>query len=244
VNDPSPSVSLAVSSQSAPAPQRVFVADDHPVLARLLADYVRGSAGPAFTFAGLAHDGETALRACAQGAVDLLVLDIGLPGLTGLEVLQKLRSAAPRVRTLIFSAQCTEQTVQTAFGLGAAGFVEKTATFEELVVGLRALADGRTAFGPAAMVAMRSIVRRGASPTPLAADEMAVLRLLHAGQCAKEIAPVVGLSVSGTYKLITRVRRKICENPMLDLGVVLRAAPEGVITLPPTGVARAVAFGR
>ncbi len=109
---------------------QTLIADDHPALARLLGDFI--SSQPRIALAGIVHTGPAVLEFCATHPVNFLILDLGMPGMSGLEVLSVLKIEFPRVRTLVFSALFTEKVIQSALEQGARGFVEKTAPFEEV----------------------------------------------------------------------------------------------------------------
>lgn len=194
---------------------RLLVADDHPVLAKLLAEFFQTI--PGVECVGTAHDGATALDICMSGAVDVLVLDLGLPRVSGLEVLSALKDAKLPLRTLVFSALVNESTVIGAFEKGALGFLEKSAPFEDLQDAVGHVFKGDPYLGAAVRPLIAKMVRQQSSERRLNDQELLVLRHLNAGHNPKHIARETGLSLSGVYKAIHRIKTKLGARSSADL---------------------------
>ena len=192
---------------------QVLIADDHPAIARLVQDFL--SIQPKVKVAGVVHNGPAVLEFCANHPVDVLILDLGLPGMSGLEVLTALKADFPKIRTLVFSALCTEQVIRSALDLGALGFLEKSAALEELSEALTEVLDGQAYMGPAIRTAMVKMMHT--RHVTLSAEELKVLRWLTQGVQNKEIADQLGMSISGTYKVIERVKTKLGVKSPADL---------------------------
>ena len=192
---------------------QVLIADDHPAIARLVQDFL--SIRPKVKVAGVVHNGPAVLEFCANHPVDVLILDLGLPGMSGLEVLTALKADFPKIRTLVFSALCTEQVIRSALDLGALGFLEKSAALEELSEALTKVLDGQAYMGPAIRTAMVKMMHT--RHVTLSAEELKVLRWLTQGVQNKEIADQLGMSISGTYKVIERVKTKLGVKSPADL---------------------------
>ena len=205
-----------------------LIADDHPAIARLLGDFL--ATQPRVVVAGVVHTGPAVLEFCATHPVDFLVLDLGLPGMSGLEVLAVLQTEFPRVRTLVFSALFTEKVIQSALELGARGFVEKTAAFEEISEAFTRVIGGQTYMGPAVRAAIIHMMRSRNDQPPLTAEEVKLLRWLSEGAVNKDISTRLGVSLSGTYKMIDRVKAKIGAKTPADL--IFSGIQHGVISVP------------
>jgi len=140
-------------------------------------------------------------------SVDLMVLDLGLPGIDGLSYLVSLRQNHPEIPVVILSAYDDAHTVGRAMKCGAAGFVSKTCSSERLLAGLREVLEGRVfkpdllpAASPA--VSPRVSMGEGAEPTEFGLTERQaeVLGLMASGKSNREIAALLGLS-EGTVKI-------------------------------------------
>ena len=108
-----------------------------------------------------AADGEQALRLCRELRPDIALIDIGLPGLTGLEVAQRLHEEDAGIRVLIVSAHSDEEYVRQALRLEVAGYLSKDSTTEELEVALKAVERGSTFLSPTvSRQVVRDYVRR------------------------------------------------------------------------------------
>ncbi len=191
----------------------VLIADDHPAIARLVQDFL--SIRPKVKVAGVVHNGPAVLEFCTKHPVDVLILDLGLPGMSGLEVLTALKADFPKIRTLVFSALSTEQVIRSALDMGALGFLEKSASLEELSEALTKVLGGQSYLGPAIQTAMVKMMHK--PHVTLSAEELKVLRWLTQGVQNKEMADQLDMSISGTYKVIDRVKSKLGVKTPADL---------------------------
>lgn len=179
---------------------RVLLADDHAVLRsglRLLLD-----AQPDLQVVGEAGDGREALALAAQLQPDLILLDLTMPGLSGLEALPALRKAAPAARIIILTMHDDEGYVRQALRHGAAGYVLKKAADAELISGMRAVLRGEVYVHPSLTRALlKDLLPAGAAHVPadpweaLSEREQEVLRLVALGHTSAEVAERLSLSV-------------------------------------------------
>ena len=189
---------------------RILIADDHELLRRGL----KGILTEAFpkSVIGEATDGRQALAAAQKERWDIVLLDINMPGRSGLEVLQDLKRLHPQVPVVILSAFPEKDYAIRAFKLGASGFVSKQSASSELLAAIRkALAGGRYVT-PALAEALASTLAGDTPSAPheqLSNRELQVLRMVAAGKTLKEIAGELSLSEKtiGTYR--TRISRKL-----------------------------------
>ena len=161
---------------------------------------------------GDAASGEAALAMINQLQPDVVLMDIRLPGMNGIEATRWIRERHPDVRVLIVTAYDDEEYVRGAFDAGAAGYLSKTAPSRELVEGVRAVAAGNSVVQPALMAAL--LTNRSGPSNPLSERETAVLRLLAAGMHNKQIATRLGISA--------RTVERHCDNIYGKLGVTSR----------------------
>ena len=138
----------------AAAPLRVVLADDHPSYRASLARMLRDSG---FDVVHQAANGDAAVRATQELGPDMLVMDLSMPGMSGLAAIRRVARDAPATRVLVLSVSAQEADVATALLAGAGGYVLKDRTLEEIVAAIRTVAAGRTYVSPGiAEMPMRS----------------------------------------------------------------------------------------
>jgi two-component system NarL family response regulator len=166
---------------------RIVIAEDQRLIRELLAGALSREEG--FEIAGQADNGRDAVALVQSSHPDMLVLDVGLPDMDGVEVARALRKAYPELRILALSVHEEPQFVQRMLKAGADGYVVKSAATTELVDALRALRDGRSYLSPA----LRLSASGGA--TPLAPREREILVLIADGKRSAQIAERLSISV-------------------------------------------------
>lgn len=197
---------------------RFLVVDDHELVRRGLEQVLRE--GFPECEVGFARTAPEAMAQLAAGPCDLLLLDLNLPGRSGLELLEELRGRHPRLRVLVVSAYAEEEFALRCIRLGACGYVTKESAAEELLLAVRkGLGGGR--YVTAALAERLADALSGDEPTPrhgaLSPRELQVLRLVASGRTLKEISAALHLSEStvGTY------RARISEKLGVSTGVEL-----------------------
>ena len=193
----------AIPHRRAEKDVRVFLVDDHPIYAQVMVEVLRQAGG--FTVVGSAADGESALVRLRELAVDVLLLDLVLPRMGGLEVLNAVREIPGVARSVVYSGLATDDSIAAAFTLGASGFIEKSAPVEEVIATLRAVGRGESPLSARMSGVLRALVRRRTAHKELSASDLAVLRRLAGLRTPKEIAGELGLSQSAVYKARDRI---------------------------------------
>ncbi|WP_329262452.1 response regulator transcription factor [Actinoallomurus sp. NBC_01490] len=173
---------------------RVLVVDDHPMWRDGVA---RDLAEAGFAVVGTAGDGVQALRVVAATRPQVVLLDLNLPGLSGAELIARMRR--PSLRVLVLSASGERRDVLDAVTAGATGYLVKSARLEELVAAVRATAAGEAVFTPGlAGLVLGEYRKLAAGPAPdtprLTARETEVLRLVAKGLTYPQIAERLVLS--------------------------------------------------
>jgi DNA-binding NarL/FixJ family response regulator len=171
--------------------RRVLIVDDHEILRDGLRRILESSGE--VEVVGEAGDGRAAVEAARRLQPDVTLMDVWLPGLSGIEATRALLSEDPRARVLILSTQERWSAVEEALRAGAAGYALKSAGSRELLRAIEAVASGRSYLSPSlASDAVHAILQPGSGPaTPLASltpREREVLQGIAAGRSAKEIA--------------------------------------------------------
>jgi DNA-binding NarL/FixJ family response regulator len=176
---------------------RLLLADDH----ELLLDGLRRILEPDFDLIASVCDGRAAVAAFEQHQPDLLLLDIALPLLNGIEVARQVKRSSPEARILFVTMQTGRSYVEEAFHAGASGYVLKQAAAAELVEAIRIVLRGRTYVSP--HIAERlgvPVFELTSDPSRLFGGQLTprqreVLQLIAEGKSLKEIGHVLGISV-------------------------------------------------
>lgn len=188
---------------------RVLVVDDHAVLRaglRLLLN-----AQPDIEAVGEAGDGVEALRQCELLRPDVVLLDLSMPGIGGLEVLRRIRRAVPTAHVLVLSMHDDESYLREALRAGASGYTLKKAADTELISAIRAVARGEVFLHPSlTKVLVGDLLERGTGQEhhvesdydALSEREREVLRLVALGHTSQQVADMLYLSLKTveTYK--------------------------------------------
>lgn len=186
---------------------RVLLADDHSIVRRGMRSLLETEAS--VEVVAEAADGLEALRLCEEHHPDLLILDVAMPKLNGIDVAARAQKIQPPPRTLMLSMHLDESYVMRSLNAGARGYLLKDATDEDLLPAIRAVAAGKSFFSPAVsgMLAeeyVEQLHERGLTDSyDLLTDrEKEVLQLLAEGRSNKEVAVLleVGLSTVETHR--------------------------------------------
>jgi len=179
--------------------RRVVVADDHPVFRAGMRQVIESETG--FEVVGEAADGEQALELCSTLSPDIAVLDINMPGLSGIEVAERLRGTNPSLRVVILSMQKEEQTLNKALNVGVSGYVLKEDAAGELGNCLARVARNQPYVSPSLtgfLLRRRSraedLASRSLGLNDLTTAERRILKRVAQKMSTKEIAAELFLS--------------------------------------------------
>jgi DNA-binding NarL/FixJ family response regulator len=185
---------------------RVLVVDDHPVVRHGLIAILRYE--PDIEVVGDAADGLEAVQLILEQRPDVVLLDLRLPHLDGVEVMRQVRAQAAQVRFLVLTTYDTDEYIGPALAAGAQGYLLKDALPDELAQGVRAVMRGRAALEPE--VAARLLERMSdGEREELSARELEVLRLLVAGASNRQLAQQLQLSENTIKTHISRIFGKL-----------------------------------
>ena len=174
---------------------RVVIADDHQILREGLKQLLE-SAGD-IEIVGEASDGATTLERVRNDAFDVLVLDLSMPGRSGMDLIRQIVDERPRLRVLVLSMHDEHQYAVRAIRAGAAGYLTKESASSELVAAIRRVAAGRAYITPTVAEHLAQDAMPGGRPAghdTLSDREFEVFRLLVAGESVGAIADRLNLS--------------------------------------------------
>lgn len=190
----------------------VLIADDHSVVREGVRHLIETEAD--INICGEASDGREVLEQIEKTKPDLVILDISMPRLSGLETLERIRTKYPGTKTILLSVHADPPMIQSAVALGVDGYVLKNARKSEILSAIRAVVRGGSYFSP---TVAREIVAQIRDPRPateqpfsvLSAREREVLHLIAEGLAAKEIATQLGISTKTVEAHRTSLMRKL-----------------------------------
>lgn len=210
---------------------RILVADDHPIVRDGLVAVL--STQPDFDVVGEAGDGRDVVQQYAALQPDILLLDLEMPGVDGVEALRQLQAEGHLVRSIVFTAFDTDERILAAIEAGAQGYLLKGAPREELFNAVRVVHAGGSLLQP--VVASRLLRRvnseqnNPALPEPLTEREIEVLHLLARGLQNKEIAAELTITERTVKFHVSSIMGKLQAGNRTE--AVAIAAQLGLITL-------------
>jgi DNA-binding NarL/FixJ family response regulator len=214
-------------------PFRILIADDHEVVRHGLTSVLKDHDG--WQVCGQAVDGLDAVNQAAQLKPDLVILDVSMPNLNGLEAARHILHDQPRTGILIMTIDDSEQMVQSVVEAGARGFVLKSDATRDLVKAVEALQRNRTFFTARVPDLAPTSYRNGTLPpgvprNRLTVREREVVRLLAEGKTTKEVAGVLGMSVKTAETHRANIMRKLDFHSVSQL--ILYAVRNRIVPIP------------
>ena len=207
---------------------RVLVVDDHAVVRTGLRRVL--DAEPDIETVGEAPNAERAVFEAMAHKPDVVLMDVVMPGKSGIEIIPTLQQNAPQARVLVLSMQDDPRYLREAFDAGASGYVLKEAADTEVVDAVRAVAAGERYVHPtlgARLVEAEAAERRRAEEDPLSEREREVLRLLALGHTNQEIAKLLYISVRTAETHRAHIMQKLRLSSRAEL--VRYALSEGLL---------------
>ncbi|HEY2292533.1 MAG TPA: response regulator transcription factor [Thermoanaerobaculia bacterium] len=176
----------------APETVRILLADDHPVVRDGLAAML--GTQPDFQVIGEAGTGAEAVTEAARLRPDVVLMDLEMPSLDGIEAIRRLRAADPAIQVVVLTAFDTDERILGALQAGAQGYLLKGAPRAEIFAAIRAVSAGGALIPPVVASKLLRRVRAAESPDALTAREREVLGLVAAGLANREIAARLSIS--------------------------------------------------
>lgn len=201
---------------------KILLVDDHRIVRDGLRVCLEGY--PEFAVIGEAADGQEAVRLAGELLPDIIVMDVGMAGLNGIEATREILARAhPRAKIICLSMHSDREFIAEALRAGAVGYLLKASAFQELVECLHNVSEGKTYLSPAvARIVVDAYVRGpGQDPSdPLVIftpRERQVLQLLVAGQSAKEIGQALNISHKTVHTFRSQILSKIGADSLAEL---------------------------
>jgi DNA-binding NarL/FixJ family response regulator len=211
---------------------RIMVVDDHHLFRMGLAQLLRRAG---FDVVAEAASAEAALRAVVEHRPAVVLMDMNLPGMSGIDATRQVRSTAPDTAVLMVTVVADDAEVNEAMVAGAAGYVLKDAAEEELVAAVRYVADGHAYVSPKVAATLVRRLREAGPTTPRPEDgpelsdrELEVLRLLARGADNADIAAALVISQSTVKHHVSAILRKLGVDNRVQAAV--RAHEDGLLS--------------
>ncbi len=218
--------------------KRIMIVEDHNLLRQGLRSLV--STLPDFDVVGEARDGKEAVRLALSLIPDLVMMDLSMPGMNGIEATAQIKRRLPQVRVIALTAYKTDEYVREALRAGADGYVLKDASYEELVLALRHVAMGKRFLSADvsghlvdALIHGTQAAAPAATPSPwnkLTARERSILKLIAEGRTNRSAAEYLNVSPKTIEKHRASVMRKLGLRNVAELTLV--ALESGLIERP------------
>lgn len=215
-------------------PFRILLADDHEIVRRGLCALLRAQSD--WEVCGEAGNGREAVEKALQLKPEVVILDIGMPQLNGLDATRQILRADPQIKVLILTLYDSDQVVQEVLNAGARGFLLKSDAARDLVAAVEALRRDKIYFTPkVASMVLEGYLHRDSSGSPvstatrsrLTPREREIVQLLAEGKSSKEVAVTLGLSVKTAETHRSNIMRKLELHSVSDL--VLYAVRNNIV---------------
>lgn len=225
---------------------RTVIAEDHNLLRQGLCSLI--GALPDFEIVGEARDGKEAVRQAIALQPHLVLMDLSMPGMNGIEATAQIKRRLPHIRVVALTAFKTDEYVREALHAGADGYVLKDASYEELASALRSVIAGKKFLSPdVSGQLVNTFLHRGLAPPPatpwdrLTSRERSILKLIAEGRTNREAASYLNVSPKTVEKHRASLMRKLGLRNVAEL--TLAALECGLIERPGS-VSRLVDSGR
>jgi len=189
---------------------RVLIADDHPVVRRGLKTILKDASD--IKVEGEAGDGLEVMEMIRKDDYDVVVMDITMPRLDGIEAISRIKSEKPEIAVLVLSMNPEEVFGMRALKLGASGYLSKDSAPEQLISAIRRVASGRVYISPILAESLALNVSKGSPKLPhelLSDREYQIMMMLAKGKSLKEIAAELSLSVKTVSTHRTHILEKL-----------------------------------
>lgn len=197
-------------------PLRILMADDHDLMRRGLRALLESH--PGWQVCGEAQTGREAVAKAGELKPDIVILDITMPELNGVEAARRILKDSPNIEVLVLSVHYSDQLIRDILDAGVRGYIVKSDSDRDLLVAVEALANHKPFFTPRATeLILSNFNNKGASPEDmpewigdrLTSREREIVQLLSEGKSSKEVASVLGISVKTAETHRANIMRKL-----------------------------------
>ena len=207
----------------------ILVVDDHPLVREGLRSILENFSD--FKVTGTARSGELAVSMYSRLKPDVVLMDVNLPDMNGIDAMVQIRQSAPDAHVLLVTSYVEGADVQMALDMGATGFLSKNAEISELARAIRTANEGKHTLSPEAV---KSLIHNRPRPTPtgqlLTEREMNVLALLARGMTNQDIGHELSISVSTVKAYAAKIYRKLGVNTRAE--AIAKSVNLRLISLP------------
>jgi len=204
---------------------RILIADDHTLLRNGICALLENE--PDMTIVAEANDGHEAVRLAGQLKPNVVLMDIAMPLLNGLEATRQIKSEHPEINVLVLTMYDNEEYFREMLEVGASGYIIKRAAASELVAAIRAVYNGEAVLSPAiTRLLLEDYLNHDShnakgDPHVLSAREREVLQMIAEGKTSREIAEILNLSVKTVQSHRTSLMQKL---DLHDRGTLIKYA--------------------
>ena len=207
---------------------RIVVVDDETTFAQAIADSLAMEED--IKVIGVVSNGKDAVQLVCDSLPDVVLLDLNMPGMGGLEALRRIKERTPSTEVVILTVQADDTCLFTALKAGAKGYLLKNASLEEVATGVREVALGRAAIPPALATRVLEEFQRLTSQGPsmqrlfslLTRQEAEVLKQIGVGRSNKQIGSALSVELTTVKKHITNIRQKLEVNSRMEAALIAR----------------------
>jgi DNA-binding NarL/FixJ family response regulator len=194
---------------------RILIADDHDLMRRGVKALLQSHAG--WEIVGEAHTGREAVSKAEELKPDVVILDISMPDLNGVDAAKRIRKASPDTEVLILSVHYSDQLIRDILEAGVRGYIVKSDSDRDLVIAVEALANHKPFFTPRATEVMLTNFNEGKTKADLpetmrdrlTSREREIVQLLAEGKSSKEVASSLNISVKTAETHRANIMRKL-----------------------------------
>jgi len=202
---------------------RILIVDDHDLMRRGIKALLQSHAG--WEVVGEAHTGREAVAKAEGLKPDVVILDISMPDLNGIEAARRIRKSAPNTEVLILSVHYSDQLIRDILEAGVRGYIVKSDSDRDLIIAVETLANHKPFFTPRATEVILSNFNgsRAGNDLPesvrdrLTSREREIVQLLAEGKSSKEVASSLGISVKTAETHRANIMRKLQLHTVTDL---------------------------
>jgi two-component system response regulator NreC len=189
-------------------PTRVVLADDHALVRQGIKSVLEREG---LQVVAEASDGQEAIRQAKALAPDIVVMDIGMPTLNGMDAARELGKCCPKTKSILLTQHDEDQYVSEALNAGVKGYVLKSQVASDLIQAIQQVLRGQVYLSPGISAAVMAAVQsKGQRPAdPLTARERQVLQLIAEGKSTKDVASLLGVSVKTAESHRSRLMQKL-----------------------------------